>query len=240
MIGENLKTHLVSFATENFYKSQNILNESSKSNGIDIVHSYSPNVIDSNFVEEHNDIINNFKNRGAGYWLFKPYIILDVMEKCDYGDYVIYVDSGINFINNINKILNHTNEDIILFSCHGHLNKTYTKRDCFYYMECDENEYINGNHTNAAIQIYKKTERSIKFVREYMHFCCDKRVITDVENVCGLSNYKEFVDHRHDQSVLSLLTIKNNIKTFRDPTQYGNQFDQNEYPQIFNHHRSRN
>lgn len=235
-----MKKHLVSFATENFYQSQSKLNESSKLNGIDFIHSYTPNEIDSTFVSENSYIINNFKNRGAGYWLFKPYIILDIMKNCYENDYVVYVDSGINFIDNVDKILNVTKQDIILFNCHGHKNKTYTKRDCFYYMDCDSEEYVNGNHTNASIQIYKKTETALNFLEEYMEFCKNKRIITDDKNECGLSNYPEFVDHRHDQSILSLLSIKNDIKLNRDPTQYGNQYIGNDYPQIFNHHRIRN
>lgn len=235
-----MKKHLVSFATENFYNSQKILNDSAINNGVDVIHSYTPNDIDEQFVTKHNDIINNFRNRGAGYWLFKPYIILKVLNECDFGDYVIYVDSGINFIDNINKILDMITDDIILFNCHGHINKTYTKRDCFYYMNCDEDMYVDGNHTNAAIQIYKKTNKSLDFLNSYLYWCCNKNVITDNSNECGLPNYKEFVDHRHDQSILSLLSIKHNIKLHRDPTQYGNQFLENDYPQIFNHHRSRN
>lgn len=233
--------HLVSFATENFYNSQKLLNESSLLNGVDFVHTYNPTNIDQTFIFDNDVIINGFKNRGAGYWLFKPYIILDVMKSINENDHVVYVDSGINFIDNIHKILDIIDDDIILFNCHGHLNKTFTKRDCFVYLGCDSDKYVNGQHTNAAIQIYKNTPRSIAFVKDYLYWCKNPNVITDNPNICGLKNYPEFVDHRHDQSILSLLSIKNDIPLYRDPTQYGNQFKiNNDYPQIFNHHRSRN
>lgn len=233
--------HLVSFATENFYTSQKKLIESSLVNGVDFVHTYNPTNIDEKFVSDNAAIINGFNNRGAGYWLFKPYIILDTMKNVNDGDYVVYVDSGINFIDNIHKILNAVDDDIILFNCHGHINKTFTKRDCFVYLDCDTDVYVNGQHTNAAIQIYKNTPKSKRFVELYMYWCKNQNVITDNPNVCGLDNYPEFVDHRHDQSVLSLLSIKHDIHLHRDPTQYGNLFKQyDKYPQIFNHHRSRN
>jgi hypothetical protein len=60
-------------------------------------------------------------------------------------------------------------------------------------------------------------------------------------NICGQQNSLEFKDHRHDQSILSLLVKKYNIEIFRDPTQWGNSekelFKNSSYDQLFFHHR---
>ena len=50
----------------------------------------------------------------------------------------------------------------------------------------------------------------------------NKNILTDIPNACGLSNLPEFKDHRHDQSILSLLAKKHNVEMFRDPSQWGN------------------
>ena len=44
-------------------------------------------------------------------------------------------------------------------------------------------------------------------------------------------------DHRHDQSILSLLGRKYNIKNIPDISQYGN--DRRDIKQIIEHHRDR-
>ena len=46
-------------------------------------------------------------------------------------------------------------------------------------------------------------------------------LFTDEDNKLGLSNYPEFVDTRHNQSVLSVLSKKHNIKAFWDISQWG-------------------
>lgn len=37
------------------------------------------------------------QDRGAGYWIWKFYLIRDALEKANDGDLVMYVDSGSKF-----------------------------------------------------------------------------------------------------------------------------------------------
>ena len=60
----------------------------------------------------------------------------------------------------------------------------------------------------AGIQIYKKSNISENFVERLLNYSTDKRIITDDPNTLGLPNYQGFIDNRHDQTVLSLLTKK--------------------------------
>jgi hypothetical protein len=60
----------------------------------------------------------------------------------------------------------------------------------------------------------------------------------------GQPNYDEFVAHRHDQAVISLISKKQGIKRFRDPSQFGliNHYEpevesRSTYPQIVDSHR---
>ena len=45
----------------------------------------------------------------------------------------------------------------------------------------------------------------------------DARILCDGPNVCGLPNLDGFRDHRHDQSILTILAIKHGIKTHPSP-----------------------
>jgi hypothetical protein len=84
----------------------------------------------------------------------------------------------------------------------------------------------------------RKNDFVINFINEWLHYAKDYRIITDSANECGLPNYPEFVDHRHDQSILSLLGGKYKIKNIPDVSQYG--IGRMVTDQVFNHHRNRN
>jgi len=86
-----------------------------------------------------------------------------------------------------------------------------TKRDCFYYMGCDEEKYWNSIQLEDGFLAFRKTQKNIDFLNEWLEYCRDERVVTDIPNQCGLENFDGFVDHRHDQSIVTNLQLKYNL-----------------------------
>src|SRR5699024_603854 len=78
-------------------------------------------------------------------------------------------------------------------------------------------------------------------------------LFTDDDNKLGKKNYEDFIDTRHNQSVLSVLSKKYGIPAFRNPSQWGwgqgiihilsqkcrAKQTQEVYPTVFLLHRSR-
>ena len=60
----------------------------------------------------------------------------------------------------------------------------------------------------AGIQVYKNSKFTEKFLEEVLYYSQDKSIITDDPNTIGFKNYEEFIDNRHDQSILSILIKK--------------------------------
>ncbi len=255
--------YLISFATKEFYESQKKLKSSALKFGVDKVVSYKrEDIIKTAFYKDNKDILN--QKRGAGFWLWKPYIILDILEKVNDGDIVIYADAGIEVISDLNPLIELCikKNDVLIF-CDGgeHLNKEFTKRDCFIMMDCDSEEYWNSVQCLASFHIYIKNDSCVEFLNKWLFFCRNKHILTDVENICGKDNFSGFKDHRWDQSVLSLLSRKTKKEIFRDPTQWGNHlkmkefringefclkkytsilsFNNSPYGTLLNHHRER-
>jgi hypothetical protein len=75
----------------------------------------------------------------------------------------------------------------------------------------------------------------------WLTYCKDERIITDIPNTCGYGNYPGFIEHRHDQSILSILVASQKIEVFRDPTHYGNsnikKYRNSNYSQLLHHSR---
>jgi hypothetical protein len=240
-----MKTHLLTFGTENYSNAVTSLIKSSDGYFTEY-HTFSTKDIDEKFYQENNEILK--QSRGAGYWLWKPYIIKKILNEIEDGDIVFYVDAGNIFLNNPSFIYERINENngIILFDNRDGMlngesatNNISCKKDCFVLMGCDYNQFIYGKHLNASYQIYLKNEFTLGFVDEYLNTCKNKFILTDTPNQYG-SNYSGYYEHRHDQSILSLLSIKNNIKPFVDPSEWGNKCGCRGFNQMFLHHRKPN
>jgi len=197
----------------------------------------------TNFYKKNKFILK--QNRGSGYWIWKPYIILNTFKQIDDGDIVMYTDAGMEVIEDLSPLYNIAkNEGYLIFRIAGHhLNKTWTKRDTFVLMNLDKEYYWNAIQTTASYSLWVKNKENINFLKEYQRFLRDPRIVTDLPNVSGQPNFLEFRDHRHDQSVLSLMTLRNKMNRHRDPSQYGNnevlEFSNSPYKQMFNHHRKK-
>ncbi len=220
-----------------------------KKGKVDKVISYSPRDIDAEFRKKNASILN--QKRGNGFWLWKPYIIKKTLALLQENDYLIYLDSGAYYINSVQYLIiemKKKKQDIMVFElpfkeCY------YTKRDVFISMKCDEFQYTNTNQRMATMLIVKKTNWTDCFINEWLEFAQIEDIITDSKNHMGKYNYNGFIDNRHDQSILSVLSKKYKIKAFRDPSQYG-RFpklfwsskiegfkNEKDYPQIIAEHR---
>ena len=204
------KVVAISYANDKYFKQLEVNKYSAINVGkVDKYYSYRPEDIDINFKNKNKDILT--RKRGNGYWIWKPYFILKTLkDKLNIGDYLIYTDSGILYLDNVEKIIKFMiskNEDIWAIRT-KYLERKYSKRDAFILLDADSSIYADTYQYMAGIQIYKKTEFSINFVEKLLNYSTDKRIITDDPNTQGLPNYKGFIDNRHDQTILSLLTKK--------------------------------
>jgi hypothetical protein len=202
-----MKTTLLTFADPN-YEHRRGTTLSFNGKMVDKIWSATPADLDYKFKEENNFILS--QPRGYGYWLWKPYLILKYMENiCEENEMLIYCDAGDWFSESLlNKVKAEIKDCFFIWG--GFLNYKYTKKDCFVLTGCDEEKYWNSGMTYAAVCFWKKTETTMKFLNEWFNYCKNPNVITDCPNIHG-NNIQGFIDHRHDQSVLSVLSIKHNM-----------------------------
>ncbi|CAB3989505.1 Hypothetical predicted protein [Paramuricea clavata] len=182
------------------------------------------------FQISHHNLLRHRK--GAGYWLWKSYIILKtLLTKLNDGDLLVYHDAGAYLINDIGplfKLCMDAKPNVLTFR-QPYQERLFTKRDAFILMGMDEPQAYEKKQTQrtAALQVYMKSCTTIQFVMEYLAYSADRRIISDDENVMGKPNMEGFQGNRHDQTVFSLLSKKWGILELRDPCTCGrNKFTQ--------------
>lgn len=164
--------------------------------------------------------------RGWGYWLWKPWLIAYTLRQLQNGDCCFYLDATGRFLSSPSVLIDLCiqNDGILLFSNSKHRNGTWTKADCFNLMGLAAEKYYDGFQADAAVQVYCKNQRSMEFLDELISYATNYHIITDAPNITG-ENRPEFRDHRHDQSILSLLAIKHDIPLQPSPRKAGNYTD---------------
>ena len=176
-------------------------------------------LIEKPFFNKYKHIFE--KERGGGYWLWKPFIINYVLENdksIKDNDTLIYIDSSYYFLEPFEDLyLEKIKEsDIIVWKNKPNesinLMKNYCKPDVVYKYKMKHIVYTE-NYTEcwAGLIVLKNNEYSKKIMKEWLDMCCIEEDLTDTKS--EIKN-KYFIDHRHDQCLLSICLYKNNIKTY--------------------------
>lgn len=233
---------LLNYADGRFLQSQFKNSQTGLAAGFNVVYQMSKADIDPVFAKENESILS--QKRGAGYWLWKPYFINRIISGMTESDVLFYADSGSFFIKSVHGIFESLHQDrngVLCFNLSGkHIEKFWTKRDVFKKLGLTSSEFTDTPQRMASFMVFKGTEYAKNLVREYLTLCCDSDLILDSANSDGWVE-PGFKDHRHDQSIWSLLTKKYGITMLHDPTQWGVQQGENtEVDQYIFHTRDPN
>lgn len=207
--------------------------------GFDEVINYNTSKLPSSFFSKHE---THFKyTRGAGYWIWKPFIILDALSKLNNDDILMYSDSGCHFIDNISHIipkLDFSKNKVLVFNL-AQIEKDWTKRDCFVNLNCDTPEYTDSKQIMSTFFMCRKSDFALHVVNQWYETMSDFHMVSDEFITPSKNkNYESFKEHRHDQSILSLVSKLNKIDYMEDITEWGDPVKRNT-PQIVQHTRRR-
>jgi hypothetical protein len=227
----------VSYASINMSKSLDICRASALRHGCDATLNIE---IDPDFAAHNRHILS--QPRGAGHWLWKPYIIhRALMDFTKPSDYIVYTDAGVEFVANINRIIDEmerSGEEIFLFG-NNYQHRDWCKREVFDALNCKD-----GHQVQASAMVLKNTENAMYLVEEWLDQCQHGNQIDDI---CGSDQYPGFQEHRHDQAILTAVAQAMNLKLHWWPAMYNGGafvYDKgtytDDYPVIFHHHRKRN
>jgi len=236
--------YAITYSDINYRRAAKLNVQMAKKYGADFTKRYSKRDLSSEFKKKNKEILS--AKRGAGYWIWKPYIILEQLSIVNDGDYVIYSDAGTAFVRPIAELIDcmeKTKQSVMCFQLGKSLiEKEWSKRDALVLMDCDKEEIINSPQIQGGVVVIKKDNTSINLVTEWLRYCEDIRIVSDCGNVLGNENYDGFKENRHDQTVWSLLCKKHGLLPFRSPlTEDGEEYNdevrkRSNYPVVLDWH----
>jgi hypothetical protein len=232
----NYIVHLVTYANGSKYgkdyeKSQRKITRTYYKYNMSSISNWNRNLImNSEFYKNNKEILD--EKKGDGLWLWKPYIIYERLKEIKENEYVYYQDCyadyrGFRFsVLPVIKFMENNNLEILPGFKEECCNYGFIKDEMKKYFDLKP-EYLNRNQICASPLFIKKTENSMKIIKEWLDICCDKEIMMKYPNVARKQ-------HNYDMSVLNMIMCKYNIKTIdiNLPKQETKNF--NKFLEIFN------
>lgn len=179
----------------------------------DEVKRFSRNDIESDFLEKNERIFR--EKRGGGLWVWKPYIIYKSLLSIDENDYLMYLDAGAIYVDSIYKLIRQIESDKTDMLCSSSIlpNMHWCKRKLIekYVKKIDVQTFFNSSLPEAGYLLIKKNNHSLSIIKEWLDLCQIYENISDETN----NEFEFFKEHRHDQSVFSVVLFNNNIKPYK-------------------------
>lgn len=252
---------LATFSDSQMDQSAGLCVRSAMAHGVDCYQKFSPDLMQDWHVVKDNPgvfIQPPDPRRAWSWWAFKPLVIQVAMNQSAENDVIIYSDAGVEFINNVNYIIDRMDQDIFLFGNmyeHAH----WCKRDvidAIWPAPPDPAGGSNlvpgwwrfGKQVQASVIFFRVSDYTRKFVKEWLDWCLFEggRLVDDSPS--RTPNHPEFQEHRHDQAILTTMAYREGIKLNWWPAIYNDgafTYPRGDYPDLgipplFHHHRRRN
>ena len=199
--------YLVSYADgkEVFFQNQLGLAQSALGRGVDFTLNYRRSLLEPNFVRENKYILD--KKAGAGYWLWKPWIILDAMKKAPENAIIIYSDGGNVIKNSLAPLIELANQHPIVLSYYE--NPIYgtprerVKREVFIQLGCDKAQCHDGFHIWTGFLIVRNVPEARAFIEQWLSYAKSPNLL--MEGPSSKPELNGFSHHQHDQAILTVL-----------------------------------
>jgi hypothetical protein len=176
--------------------------------------------------------------RGFGWFAWKPFIILDCMDRfMQDGDIVLYTDGDTYPIHDFSMLYEECKRigGVMLFAASGWTNRPWFKRDTGVVMAQDHPKYHDAEHAVGRFMLFQKGVWAGKqLLMEWLTYC-----VNPLANTMDPSKIKPEIDgfqeSRTEQLILSLLAAKYGHKLYREACQFGETHapDKDLYPTLF-------
>ena len=156
-------------------------------------------------------------SRGGGYWIWKPYVIMKTLKKIEDDDIVCYCDAGCMIFQDKqwDIYFSYLNKKDAIFFVYGAKMKHWCKKSLLLH-------YSNLRYLSECYQIQSTylivKKKALPIIEEWFKLMYNQpQLVIDVNESARQKENRNFIEHRHDQAVLTCIVYNwiksnNNIK----------------------------
>lgn len=206
------QTLLVSFADGAFVRRFSAFETQARQTGFfDDIAVYNFDRLPAGFREHHGDFIRSTA-RGFGYWIWKPAVILETLERAAPDDVVVYLDAGFT-LNPIGRRRFAEYLEITRDSAFGMLSfqnifteAHWTKADLAHRLGLGiGHKHMKTSQLGSGFLMMQPTAGNRDLIRAWQEIAVDNGYHYSDDSASIVPNHPDFSEHRHDQSIASLL-----------------------------------
>lgn len=217
-----MRTHLISFGDDKYTEQKKFLKKTAEISGFfDEIDIYSPDDIDDEFYSAFYAPLAY--SRGGGYWIWKPYLIRKALDKIRNNDVLVYCDAGCMInregkdrFKDYLKLLKTSETGTLDFEL-PHKEFQYTKQEVFNHFHTPA-EVILSNQLMATVIMLRKCKHTQMLVHKWYETILTNVYLFTDEKVTR--QHPGFIDHRHDQSVFSVIRKTHGANIIPDETYF--------------------
>ena len=230
---KNKKITLFAFGSSDLsISAKRLQKQAENTNYYDNIRILNPNDFDQKMRKMFEKITNKRKNRGYGYWFWKPLFLKKILNESKNGDIIHYVDIGCHLQNKNSRFYEYL--DLLIdkdnwllpfqyFSEDSSFSKEifFPQRQEYKYSKADllshfnflkKKEITHSPQYWAGSFFISNQIKSENFLNEWIDIFEKKMEFIDDTNSV-IDNFDGFIENRHDQSVFSLLCKKYEINS---------------------------
>ena len=163
----------VAFGDKKYKRGQRFLTRHSQKCDVDHIGYTEVDLLESDLYKQSPERMSD----NYGWFAWKPYFILKTMEKLQEGDKIFFLDALAIYHPEIFDYVDDVmGDDPCLLPLGNSRNADYTKKDCFVYMECDDEDYWDSRQLEAGFTFWKVCDEAKEILREWLEWCLDERV----------------------------------------------------------------
>jgi hypothetical protein len=171
--------------------------------------------------------------RGVNWFAFKPFVILDMLRRCQPGDVLLYVDADTYPIHSLAPVFAITTRDgHMVFRCCAQLHRHWCTSACF--QNCgipvdaqgipiDRPRYYDTWHGCARFMGLTLSDENLTFLQEWYRLCLN--VDNTTFDLPPPSRYgpenPALHQHRTEQAIMTNLVLKRGWRMWREACQFG-------------------
>ena len=202
-----MSSTFITYGTQRYYNSLHRINDEATKMPFNKIYALNDSDLPkfTEFWERHRDFILG-NPRGGGYWLWKPFLVKMVLESMSENDVLVWADAGCTLVpEKAPRLLEYfemaRSHGIVTFELTAFPHKSWSKMDTVIAMNTQDK--LDIPQIIATSFIICKRPDTVELVNKWYELCSNYHLLDDSPSTNP--NDPTFQDHRHDQSILSML-----------------------------------